>query len=212
MVLLRDLEALDNGAQFRNVDLHIHSYGASHDVKDATMTPEAIVDSAIKQGLSVIAITDHNSDANLQRALEHAGQNYPGQILVIPGVEVTTANGHLLTYFSPERIADLTKFLSRLDLTGPMGADNTRTSKSMADAIAEAAKLGGICIAAHIDRDKTGFDAFTPGFQNWKKDIITSPGLYGLECDAASALTWYSERDEPAQPGLSERKYLARVT
>ncbi len=42
MVLLRDLEALDNGAQFRNVDLHIHSYGASHDVKDATMTPEAI--------------------------------------------------------------------------------------------------------------------------------------------------------------------------
>ena len=26
MVFLRDLEALDNGARFHNVDLHIHSY------------------------------------------------------------------------------------------------------------------------------------------------------------------------------------------
>ena len=207
MVFLRDLEALDNGARFHNVDLHIHSYSASHDVKDVAMTPEAIVDSAVKQGLSVIAFTDHNSDVNIQRAIEYSGQNYSGKILVIPGVEVTTANGHLLAYFPPASTADLSKFLSRLDLTGPMGADNTRTSRSMTDTIAEAAKLGGICIAAHIDREKTGFDAFAPGFQNWKKDIITSPGLYGLECDAASALTWYSEHDD-ASPAGAERKRI----
>jgi len=209
MVLLRDLEALDNGARFHNVDLHIHSYGASHDVKDVAFTPEAIVDSAVTQELSVIAITDHNSDANIQRAIEYANQNYIGQVLVIPGVEVTTANGHLLVYFSPEHTADLTKFLSRLNLIGPLGADNTRTSKSMADAIAEAARLGGICIAAHIDREKTGFDAFATGFQNWKKDIITSSGLYGLECDAASALIWYSEHDDTSPAGV-ERKKLFR--
>jgi predicted metal-dependent phosphoesterase TrpH len=69
MVLFKDIEAIDNGARFHSVDLHIHSYGASHDVKDAAMTPEAIVDSAVRQGLTVIAITDHNSNLNAQRAM-----------------------------------------------------------------------------------------------------------------------------------------------
>lgn len=209
VVLFKDIHVIDNGARFHSVDLHIHSYGASHEVTDSAMTPEAIVDSAERQGLSVIAITDHNSNMNVQRAIDHAGEHYAGQILVLPGVEVTTAHGHLLAYFAPDRTADLTKFLSRLDLIGEMGADNTRTAKSMADTIAEAEKLGGICIAAHIDREKTGFDAFAPGFQNWKKDIITSPGLYGLECDAVDALIWYSEHDESGSAGVERKKMLA---
>lgn len=206
MAQFKDIQVLDNGARFHNVDLHVHSYGASHDVKDSTMTPEAIVDSAIKQGLSVIAITDHNSNKNVERALARAREHYAGRILVLPGVEVTTSHGHLLAYFAPERTADLSKFLSRLDLIGEMGSENTRTAKSMADTIAEAEKLGGICIAAHIDRDKTGFAVFAPGFQNWKKDIITSPGLYGLECDTVDALNWFSNHDEPGSAGVERNK------
>ena len=209
MVLFKDIQVLDNGARFHNVDLHIHSYGASHDVKDTTMTPEAIVDSAARQGLRIIAITDHNSNVNVQRAIEHTQDNYAGQILVLPGVEVTTAHGHLLAYFAPDRIDDLAKLLSRLDLIGEMGADNTRTAKSMSDTIAEVDRLGGLCIAAHIDREKTGFDMFAPGFQNWKKDIITSPGLYGLECDAVDALLWYSEHDEAGSAGVERKKMLS---
>lgn len=131
---------------------------------------------------------------------------YAGEILALAGVEVTTAHGHLLVYFAPDRTADLAKFLSRLDLIGDMGGPNTRTAKSMADAIAEAEKLGGICVAAHIERDKTGFEAFAPGFQNWKKDIITSPGLYGLECDTVDALKWYSDDDEPGSAGVERKK------
>ena len=208
MVLFNDINILDNGALFHNVDLHIHSYGASQDVTDTTMTPEAIVDSAVGQGLIVIAITDHNSNANVQRAIDHAQDNYVGKILVLPGVEVTTAHGHLLAYFAPDRTSDLAKFLSRLDLIGEMGAENTRTAKSMADTISEAEKIGGICIAAHIDRQKTGFDMFAPGFQNWKKDIITSPGLYGLECDALETLLWYSEQDDLGSAGVERRRML----
>jgi DNA repair ATPase RecN/histidinol phosphatase-like PHP family hydrolase len=208
-MLFSDLRKLDNGANFHNVDLHIHSYGASFDVKDQTMTPEAIVDSAVKQKLAVIAITDHNSIKNVERALAHALQDYAGQILVLPGVEVTTAHGHLLVYFAPEAIEQLAKFLSRLDLIGESGHDNTRTAKSMADTIAEAEKLGGICIAAHIDREKTGFDKFAPGFQNWKKDIIISPGLYGLECDSVDSLVWYSANDEAGSAGAERKKMLA---
>ena len=209
VVLFKDIEVLDNGARFHSVDLHIHSYGASHDVNDSTMTPEAIVDSAVRQGLIIISITDHNSNANVQRAIDYAHENYTGQILLLPGVEVSTAHGHVLAYFAPDRSSDLAKFLSRIDLIGEMGAHNTRTAKSMSDTIEEAEKLGGICIAAHIDREKTGFNAFSPGFQNWKKDIIASPGLYGLECDTVDALVWYSEQDEAGSAGVERKKMLA---
>jgi hypothetical protein len=208
-MLYSDLKKLDNGACFHNADLHVHSFGGSSDVKDSAMTPEAIVESAVKQGLSVIGITDHNSDKNVERAVCHAQEHYAGQILVLPGVEVTTAHGHLLVYFAPERTADLAKFLSRLDLIGEKGDDNTRTAKSMADSVAEAEKLGAICIAAHIDRENTGFDLFAPGFQNWKKDIITSPGLYGLECDTVDALLWYSDHDTAGSAGAERKKMLA---
>ena len=208
MIQLRDIRILDNGAHFQSVDLHIHSYGGSHDVKDTAMSPDAIVDSAVSQGLRVIAITDHNSNANVEKAIEYAGQNHSGEILVLAGVEITTAHGHLLAYFAPDRQADLTKLLSRLDLIGQMGADNTRTAKSMADTVAEVEKLGGISIAAHIDREKTGFERFVPGFQNWKKDIITSAGLYGLECDSVGALAWYSETDEPGSAGVERKRLL----
>ena len=209
VVLFNDINVLDNGARFHNVDLHIHSYCASQDVTDPTMTPVAIVDSAVRQGLIVIAITDHNSNVNVQRAIDYAQDNYAGKILMLPGVEVTTAHGHLLAYFAPDRTADLEKLLSRLDLIGEKGAENTRTAKSMADTITEVEKIGGICIAAHIDRQKTGFDMFAPGFQNWKKDIITSPGLYGLECDAVDALLWYSAQDELGSAGVERKKMLA---
>lgn len=224
-VLYKDILALDCGAQFLNVDLHIHSYGGSKDVKDPTMTPQAIVDSAVTQGLHVIAITDHNSDRNVAAALSHA-QKYADKLLVLPGVEVTTANGHVLAYFAPEKASELSRFLAKLDLKGEMGHDGTHTAKSMADVVEEAEKLGGLCIAAHIDRIKTGFDMLAPGYPNWKRDIICSPGLYGVECDAAASLIWYSDADEAGSagaertkllearasvPGIQGRRYLAHV-
>lgn len=208
-MLFSDVQKQGNGACFLNMDLHIHTFGGSSDVKDKGMTPVAIVDSAVRQGLRVIAITDHNSNKHVQAAIDHAAQSHQGQILVLPGVEVTTAHGHLLVYFAPDKTADLAKYISRLDLIGNMGEENTRTAKSMADAIAEADRLGGICIAAHIDRDKTGFDMFAPGFQNWKKDIICSPGLYGLECDTLDALAWYSDHDESGSAGAERAKMFA---
>jgi DNA repair ATPase RecN len=171
------------------------------------MTPAAIVDSAVRQGLSVIAITDHNSAANVRAAIDHAQQQYSSRLLVIAGVEVTTSHGHLLVYFAPDRVDDLGRFLMRLELVGDPGDDNTHTAKSMADTIAEADRLGGISVAAHIDRAKTGFESFGMGFQNWKKDILCSPGLYGLECDAADNLVWYSD-DDAGPAGAERRKML----
>lgn len=61
MTLIADeLAALPADARFYRADLHIHSFGASHDVHDAIMTPEAIVQMAVTEGIQLVAITDHN--------------------------------------------------------------------------------------------------------------------------------------------------------
>jgi len=81
-----------NGAKFLRADLHIHSYGeyGSYDVTDISMTPQAIVDTAIDKGLGIISITDHNEINNSNIALTYAkGKN----ILVIAGIEVSTTQG-----------------------------------------------------------------------------------------------------------------------
>ncbi len=102
-----DFTTTNNGAKFYKADLHIHSFGeeGSFDVTDSTMTPENIVDTAIGKGLSIISITDHNEDRNVKRAIKHAEGK---DILVIPGIEVSTLQGHLLLYF--EKYEELKNF------------------------------------------------------------------------------------------------------
>src|SRR5260370_41139206 len=97
VMIVDDIKQLSNGAQFRRADLHIHSFkdGGSYDVEDIGMTPQAIVDTAIAENLQVIAITDHNVVTNVRNAVKYAEGK---QILVVPGVELSTPQGHLLVY------------------------------------------------------------------------------------------------------------------
>jgi PHP family Zn ribbon phosphoesterase len=205
MITLKNVTDVDNGAKFLNADLHVHSYAASVDVNDRTMTPEAIIEAAVKQGISVLAITDHNTDKNVAPAQEYA-LKYAGTLLVLPGVEITTAHGHLLAYFSPAQAEHVGKLMAKIDLRGEMGAQDSHTSMSMADVIREVERPGGLSVAAHIDRTKTGFDKLHDGFPNWKRDIITSSGLYGLEVDSASNLNLYSPDDDHTPQGIERRR------
>jgi hypothetical protein len=203
MVLLQDFDSLPAGARFFSADLHVHSRGGSHDVNDAAMTPEALVDAAIRQQISVLALTDHNSIKNTERSIIHA-QQYPGRILVLAGVEVTTAHGHLLVYFAPNAVDKLQTFLSRVEIANAT-TNESHTTKSMADVISEAGRLGGICVAAHIDR-KTGFESIVAGYPNWKKDVVSAAALVGLEFADKTNLDWYSPDDQT--PQAADRKKL----
>lgn len=81
---------------FHRFDLHVHSWFSA----DAAHEPEALIDAAKAAGLSGIAITDHDScavhDYLLAKGLERADGMPVNGFLVIPGVEVSTAEGHLL--------------------------------------------------------------------------------------------------------------------
>ena len=79
-------------------DLHLHtclSPCGGYDV-----TPASVVGRAAELGLDIIAITDHNSAENVAPALEAARRLGAKAPLVLPGLEVTTAEeAHLLAIF-----------------------------------------------------------------------------------------------------------------
>lgn len=68
------------------IDLHVHT---NH--SDASSTVEDTLDAARRKGLDGIAITDHNTVQGWIHASKLASD-----LLVIPGVEVNTSDGHLL--------------------------------------------------------------------------------------------------------------------
>ena len=70
-------------------DLHVHSYFS----KDATGSPESLIEAARANGLSGIAITDHDTCEAHEYLKGHPA---PAGFLVVPGVEVSTAEGHLI--------------------------------------------------------------------------------------------------------------------
>ncbi len=74
------------------LDLHVHSHWSP----DSRLTLEEAVDRLGFAGLSGFALTDHNSIAG-HRELRALEARYP-MYRFIPGVEVSTHEGHLLVY------------------------------------------------------------------------------------------------------------------
>jgi predicted metal-dependent phosphoesterase TrpH len=74
----------------RYFDLHLHSTYSP----DGGMCPADLVRTAVAKGLNGIALTDHNSTRGLKEAREEA-RKFEG-FLVIPGVEISSKEGHIL--------------------------------------------------------------------------------------------------------------------
>ena len=79
-----------------NIDLHCHSWFSS----DGVSSPESLIAAAKAKGLHGFAMTDHNTCDACRYLLDKGLVREDGlpvdDFLVIPGVEVTTAEGHLL--------------------------------------------------------------------------------------------------------------------
>lgn len=70
------------GMHMKIVDLHVHS-----NKSDGTCSPSELVDLAIQKGLSAFALTDHDTTAGLDEAIEYAKGR---DIEVVPGIEFST--------------------------------------------------------------------------------------------------------------------------
>lgn len=146
-------------------DLHLHT----HYSVDACGSPEAMIEAAKRRGLSGIAITDHNTCdavAHLRQAglIREDGQAVDG-FLIIPGVEVSTAEGHLLC----------------LGTTLP--SMKGCPAKDVVSAIQD---QGGIAIAPHP------YDSFRAGI---REEILDQLDLAALETfNAAVSLRGFNEK------------------
>ncbi len=103
------------------IDLHVHTCYSF----DATSSLREVIVYAKKSGLDGIAITDHDTLKGARRALKLASKR---GFMIIPGIEVTTLQSHVLA----------------LKITKPIPRN-----LSLVETVEKIHEAGGIAIAAH---------------------------------------------------------------
>ena len=185
-------------------DFHIHS--CLSPCADMDMTPHSIAGMSYINGLNAIAVADHNTARNI-RAVTKAAEQYG--VCVVPAIEAESAeNIHLLCLFPDiESAEDMGNLLeenlppikNRPDIFGEQWIMNecdektgeieklliNATMLSIDEIKAEVEKRGGVCMAAHIDREKNGIVATlgcVPDYLNFKTlEISRKAGDFSRE-------------------------------
>lgn len=200
---MTDYSSINSGARFYKADLHIHSFGeeGSFDVTDSSMTPERIVDTAIEKGLSIIAITDHNEERNSIKAIKYAESK---NILVIPGIEVSTLQGHLLVYF--EKYEELKNFRGKLSISD----DRETCTQGIVECLNIAKQYNGIGVLAHIELD-SGFEKTINRFDPKMSAILTHETLMALEISDKLSVDLYTDNDTSEHAADRKRLMNERI-
>jgi PHP family Zn ribbon phosphoesterase len=152
-------------------DLHVHTVLSP--CGEVEMIPPLIIQQARRIGLSIIAVTDHNSAENAGAVMEAAEGS---GVTVLPGMEVQTREEvHLVCLFDgleqaygwqetvyshlpdEENPEDVFGPQFVVDATGGFIRHNKRllltsTSLSVEQVVEGVTREGGLCIAAHVDR------------------------------------------------------------
>jgi len=156
---------------YYTADLHLHTVLSP--CAEIEMIPPLIIQQAVRLGLRLLAVTDHNSVENAAAMIEAgAGEG----ITVLPGMELQTREEvHLICLF--DRLEQALQWQARVyaclpalknneevfgsqlvvDAQGNFIAFQERfllasTTFSVEDAVHEVGDLGGMVIPAHVDR------------------------------------------------------------
>ena len=138
------------------VDLHVHT-PLSVCYADRSASSGQIARAAVAAGLDAIAVTDHHA---FRGALEVAAAAANSGLTVIPGIEVTTREGHFVALFESDNDyeARMAEFLRWLGIAPDQYGDGHAMSRRDAGAVLdEIERIGSLSIAAHIDRWPSGF-------------------------------------------------------
>jgi predicted metal-dependent phosphoesterase TrpH len=168
-------------------DVHLHT--CLSPCAEVTQSPKRVVEKAAEIGLDLIFITDHNSVANAEAAI-NAGKKYEN-LKIYPGMEITTREEiHILSLF--ENLEDAKKTQKNIDEYLPdvfyekekneqiLANENDEVEGFYGKSLFSSVDLGinevielvhlnnGLAVAAHIDR---------PSFS-----VISQLGFIPLDC------------------------------
>ena len=155
-------------------------------------TPEAIVSTAAKEGLKIIAIADHNEIDGVAPALTAAEAV---DILVVPAVELSTSEGHLLCYLP--NYENLQRFHAQLDVVDRRNAQlAVPQCHARLPQQASASRRGSPCLRTSMPPG--GFEVEVPGSSPHKVDVLCHRALLGIELKNAQSSASYSGQDTDA--------------
>jgi PHP family Zn ribbon phosphoesterase len=156
-------------------DLHIHTVLSP--CGDLEMSPQHIIDAALKKKIDIIGITDHNTTRHCELMRKLGSEN---SIFVLSGAEVTTKEEvHCLTFF--DKTESLKEFQKYLDLHLPFVKNDPNNfgyqvivdeqenileevesllivalDQSIEQVREKVNELGGIFIPAHVNKPSNG--------------------------------------------------------
>ncbi len=163
-------------------DLHIHTIYSY----DGTASVPAVLARAEQVGLNVIAITDHDEIKGALQAFDLAPEF---GIEVIPGIEITTAEGDLLALFVTQKI---------------------EPGLPLMETIVRVGEAGGICIAPHPMARGMGMKSLNgPAILQALRHPDTCRILLGIETYNATALD--RETNSRAKALAAECSGIAQV-
>ena len=153
-------------------DLHIHT--CLSPCGDLDMSPRAIVETALKKDLDIIAICDHNSAENVAATKRAASDTH---LRVLAGMEITSEEeAHIIALFDEaDQVLELQKMVyahlpkgTAVEISiddqvvvnefDEVEGFNTKllfgaTDLSLHEIVETVHRIGGLAIASHIDRE-----------------------------------------------------------
>ncbi|MEK6225399.1 MAG: hypothetical protein AABM40_03800 [Chloroflexota bacterium] len=161
------------GSRFVRADLHVHTLlGPDEVARQSAPSVISAIAAAKQTAVAILAITDHNTTKNVRESLTYA----TADLLILPGIEISTQDGHLLALFAPDRVDRLEDLERNLQLQD-IGGGRLRSMRSMADILQEIHEKQGMGIAAHVD----GVDGLAQAQAAKVRDVLVQPGLAGVE-------------------------------
>ena len=174
-----------SGAHFLKCALQVNPqhYASTFRGQEVDGDPEthavAIVEKAAQIGVSVLAITDHNSVSGIS-AFRQAASNHC--ITIFPGFELSSSEGiHVLCLYPPDTDeARLERFLGEFGIreTAP---SSDLANKNFAEVLQGVREQGGVTIAAHVTNDNGLFKVLSgeSRIRAWHSDDLLAIQIPG---------------------------------